>query len=284
MKELPNFFGIGGQKCASTWLSECLRNHPQIFITSPKEIKYFLHHEHRGLNWYLKFFKDSSNFKMRGEFASNYLYDKNIPSKIYKAFGQVKIIAIIRDPIARSLSHIKHLIRNGELNDISNEISLRQFIQIQKKYPEVLSNSLYHCGLKNFFETFGKDNIIVLDQAICKTDPDYALKILWDFLGIDDVLIKNSNDTVSAGIIPKSMLAERIRIKIFSLLRFNAPWVINYFRKFGISRIYRKLNNSNSDIKFSSEAIKYIEDNTAEDWFLSQSMASIQKLNSHQKD
>ena len=34
----PNFLGVGGVKCGSTWLAECLRDHPQFFLSSPKEL------------------------------------------------------------------------------------------------------------------------------------------------------------------------------------------------------------------------------------------------------
>ena len=57
MNYLPNLIGIGAQKCATTWFSECLRSHPDIFVSSPKEIKYFLYHENKGLNWYGSFFE-----------------------------------------------------------------------------------------------------------------------------------------------------------------------------------------------------------------------------------
>lgn len=44
----PDFIGIGAQKCATTWLALCLRQHPQIFMASPKELKYFNENFARG--------------------------------------------------------------------------------------------------------------------------------------------------------------------------------------------------------------------------------------------
>ena len=33
----PNFFVIGGSKCGTTALCELLANHPDVFISTPKE-------------------------------------------------------------------------------------------------------------------------------------------------------------------------------------------------------------------------------------------------------
>ena len=49
----PNFLGIGAPKCGTTWLSEVLRKHPEIFVAHGKELVYFASEKQfgKGENW-----------------------------------------------------------------------------------------------------------------------------------------------------------------------------------------------------------------------------------------
>ena len=62
----PNFIGIGAMKCATTWISECLRYHPEIYMSSPKEIHFFSAYYDKGLDWYLNHFQESKAYKAIG--------------------------------------------------------------------------------------------------------------------------------------------------------------------------------------------------------------------------
>lgn len=39
----PDFYGIGAEKCGTTWLWQMFRDHPDIGVTLPKELRYFAH-------------------------------------------------------------------------------------------------------------------------------------------------------------------------------------------------------------------------------------------------
>ena len=41
MSRLPTFLGIGAPKCGTTWLAECLREHPQVVVPEVKEVVHF---------------------------------------------------------------------------------------------------------------------------------------------------------------------------------------------------------------------------------------------------
>ena len=40
----PDFFGIGAEKCGTTWLWAMLRDHPDVGVPLPKELRYFAAH------------------------------------------------------------------------------------------------------------------------------------------------------------------------------------------------------------------------------------------------
>jgi len=49
---LPSFLLIGAMKSGTTTLYWYLREHPDVFMTSPKEPNFFNDHWHRGVGWY----------------------------------------------------------------------------------------------------------------------------------------------------------------------------------------------------------------------------------------
>ena len=258
MQVKPNFIGIGGQKCASTWLSECLRSHPEIFMSSPKEIKYFTDQEHNGIDWYLDFFKKSSSYSSRGEFASNYIYKPESAEKIKETLGNIKIIGVVREPVSRSLSHIKHLIRDGDIPNMSGQITTAMLQQILQQHPQVLSNSLYLPGLTKYIETFSPKSVFIVNQATCLSNGKLVLEALWKFLEVDDTCwIGMANEIVSVGINPKFAKLESVRIKIFRAVKYNAPSVINWVKKIGLSSAYRRINSGKSFEKLKQFAKEY---------------------------
>ena len=51
---LPNFVIIGSQKCGTTALHAYLSRHPQISMSRPKELNFFIEERNwpRGVEWY----------------------------------------------------------------------------------------------------------------------------------------------------------------------------------------------------------------------------------------
>lgn len=266
MQNLPNLIGVGGQKCASTWLSECLREHPDIFMSSPKELRYFTDNKERGLDWYTSFFSSSIDTTYRAEFSSNYLYQLQVADDIQADLGDVKIIAVVREPVSRSLSHIKHLIRNGKVSPLNGKIGKDSLIEIVKAHPKVVTNSLYYEGLSKFLEVFGPDAVFVVDQASCLNDPGIVLGELWEFLGLDgSIEITQAKKIVSAGVNPKYLWLEKLRRTTFFLAKRFFPRLINFVKRTGMSSAYRKVN-AGAPVFFDDEAKAYIEERCLDDW------------------
>ena len=48
---LPNFLIIGAARCATGWISQCLREHPDIFVASD-ETRFFDENYKKGLGWW----------------------------------------------------------------------------------------------------------------------------------------------------------------------------------------------------------------------------------------
>ena len=96
-----DFIGIGAVRAGTTWVSECIRRHPQVSFAFEKEVFFFnrattvLFYDqaddqdnyHRGLGWYTKQFPPKRDAGLvRGEFTPEYLYDEEAPARIHRHF------------------------------------------------------------------------------------------------------------------------------------------------------------------------------------------------------
>jgi len=102
---IPNFFIIGAPKCGTTALSEYLKENPNVFMSTPKEPKYF----DLDLSYpvkidkeaYLDLFSkaDPSVHKAIGEGSTSYLFSQRAVAEILKFNPEAKFIVMLRNPV-----------------------------------------------------------------------------------------------------------------------------------------------------------------------------------------
>lgn len=108
----PNFFIVGAPKCGTTALSEYLREHPNVFMSSPKEPHYFAEYMPRlrfvsSIEDYLALFSDAMpSHSAVGEASVWYLRCPKALTKIKEFAPNGKIIAMLRKPV--ELVHSMH--------------------------------------------------------------------------------------------------------------------------------------------------------------------------------
>jgi len=186
----PDFIGIGAMKAATTWIFQCLVEHPQVCSNSKKEIHFFDKPEkyQKGIDLYLSFFKDcpSHSFdktqdrRIKGEFTPAYIFSKQAPDLIHKHFPNTKIIACLRNPADRVISHYRfNIYKNGRLS------IYKDFSQAIRKDKEVIARGRYYEQLKRYFDLFNPENIFIIIYEELKKDPAREIKKLYEFLGID---------------------------------------------------------------------------------------------------
>lgn len=131
MKTLPDFLVVGAAKSGTTTLFYLLNEHPDVFIPSIKECRFFSqmptnfkggqaaafqNKGPRDLEEYLRLF-DNKQKKIKGDISNDYFfyYEKTIPfiKEIYnrKNCPYPKIIIILRDPVSRVISMYNHTVR-----------------------------------------------------------------------------------------------------------------------------------------------------------------------------
>lgn len=186
-----DFIGVGAGKCGSTWLHDNLAKHPQVCDSNLKELNYFsdLYDEH-PFSWYESQYCDCGPSLIRGEFSVTYLAHPEAPKRIKRHYPEVRLLAIVRDPVRRTFSNYLHSIRKG---DISPKMAFAEFIQDDRN----LAPARYHEHLARWFALFPRERIhvIVLEEFL--SDPLAGYRKLFEFLQIDPSFVPPGYDRPS---------------------------------------------------------------------------------------
>ena len=114
-RPLPDFLILGAQKAGTTALYAYLRRHPSITGPSWKEVSYFDRHYARGEAWYRGNFPNRSRTrrKLVGEASPSYLFHPLGPERVRALLPEARLIALVRNPVDRALSHYNHEVALG---------------------------------------------------------------------------------------------------------------------------------------------------------------------------
>lgn len=192
----PNFIGIGVQKCATSWLHEVLNAHEEVFTSDPKEIDFFSTFYDRGYEWYETHFASGNNLAVRGETSPSYFYHPAAPARIKLYDPDLKIIVIFRDPVERAFSNHLHELRKWHFR------ASEHFEDGLENNPCYLEQSRYAKHLTAWYDAFPQSQILPLILEEIMSDPEAAIRQVYDFLGVDlegkvDLTRTRSNESVA---------------------------------------------------------------------------------------
>lgn len=106
---LPDFVIIGAQKAGTTTLFDMLAEHPEVSLSTVKEVHFFDLNFHRGEEWYRRHF----DRHIAGEASPYYIFHPLVHDRMKALIPNAKAIVILRDPIDRALSHYFHEVALG---------------------------------------------------------------------------------------------------------------------------------------------------------------------------
>ncbi|HLD97900.1 MAG TPA: sulfotransferase [Candidatus Nanoarchaeia archaeon] len=187
-----DFAGIGAARSGTTWIAECLMEHPEIFFPYTKELNYFSktranntksEYEIRGINGYFELFKNSKG-KKKGEFSTYYLYDPDASKIIKKYFPNIKLIVSLREPVSRAYSDWNNI----KLSDLKEKEDFEQAFFRKKKENDLdnyMERGMYYKHLKVYFDLFPRKNIHVIIYEDINKNPEKVVKELYRFLGVN---------------------------------------------------------------------------------------------------
>jgi len=182
----PEFLCIGAQKSGTTWLQECLKQHPQIFLPEEKEVHFFDWKYFRSFKWYKRKFKNAQR-RLIGEITPGYsTISKRRINHIARINPDMKIILLLRNPIDRSWSHSKMVLcKNAgkSVDSISEKEWKTHFRSVKSR-----KRSAYSTIYQDWSSVFGTDRVFVGFYEEIGEDPKSLLQNVLNFLEVDSAL------------------------------------------------------------------------------------------------
>lgn len=242
MKNKPNFFLVGWPKSGTTWLYNCFKEHPDIYVTNRDTVHYFSLNYHRGIKWYEKFYLDVKKERLITDLTPNYALDPKCAKRISEFNKDAKILFILRNPIKRAFSHYWHQKKKGRINysfeDTLHYSNLGNF----DMYHLFIRPGFYSEFLMPYFDIFDKKQLKIVLFENLVNQPDAFLKEIHEFGDVDSKFKPSIlNKKINTGNKPKVNNNLGFRNKIKKRLGLENPTILNEYELGITPQFYQEL-------------------------------------------
>ncbi|GAA4467842.1 sulfotransferase [Phytohabitans houttuyneae] len=236
---LPHFLIAGVPKAGTTALHAALVRHPDLFLPSVKEPKFFLtdgppptrggpgdaqtYQEHVWRREdYERLFDPAPPGALRGEATPFYLHHLDSHARIHRLVPDAKIILLLRDPVDRAHSNWTHLWTAGLEPEADFLTACR--LEDQRKaagwaaFWHYLDLGRYGAQVKHLYEYFPREQVLLMRYLELRQTPAAALDKVCAFLGVDTGVI----DVVPAENVTRTVDNTRVNAALRYLLRTGA--------------------------------------------------------------
>jgi hypothetical protein len=221
---LPSFLIIGAQRAGTTSLFRYLLHHPDVAGPSGgdsavwwvKETHFFDEKFSKGVDWYRSFFPLASTRErlrkrghdlLAGEATPYYMFHPAVPARVATTIPEVRLIALLRDPVERAYSHYQMMSRTGRekltfeealaaeperLAGVEEALLAEKEVLLpsgsrahhQHRHRAYFARGLYAEQLERWFEHFPRGQLLVLNAEDLLATPAETYAGVLDFLGL----------------------------------------------------------------------------------------------------
>lgn len=208
-----DFLVIGAQKAGTTSLFEHLRAHPQLYLPPGKEKPFFSHDAIFGAGWdpfVRTVFVDAPPDRLWGKATPWYMAGcpvrddrdvtlspeeavRAIPERIHARLPDVRLVAILRDPVERCVSHFRMGVLGGRetrtFEQVVVDLLTPQALErarLLRRTPPYVTFGEYGRVLEGYYEAFPPEQILITFTNELEAAPAKLLRTLFGFLDIDD--------------------------------------------------------------------------------------------------
>jgi len=235
----PSFFVIGAQKSGTSALWNLIKQHPQFVPPTQKETLFFVQDCHQMtcskpghlaqgedfdktqvcgdltlasplMEKYAKFYAKKSDKAswaglVTGEVSATYLGGSCAIDTMHGVFPQAKLIALLREPVARAMSRFKEQAKlpdrywSDTFDDFTNYVT-RRLPTISKCLDDagtdltarvtcaqddtVIGWSMYNIFLQNWLRKYGKEQLLVALTEDLRSRPEVVMRDITAHLGL----------------------------------------------------------------------------------------------------
>ncbi len=230
---LPNFLVIGAAKAGTNALYHYLRQHPQVYMSPWKEPKFFAFESADELRFraaggreaavnstvildraeYEELFAGAQGEVALGEASPQYLYARKAPGRIAAHVPEMKLVAVLRNPVDRAFSSYQHLVRDGlEPLDFGAALDAEP-ARIAENYAFIYRYTdlgFYTRQLDRYAALFPPDQLLVLVYDDLRRDPEETCRTVFAFLGVDESFRPALTEPHNVSGLPRSRLVHTL--------------------------------------------------------------------------
>lgn len=214
---LPQFLVIGAQKSGTTRLKLYLDGCVDLYF-APQHVRFFAQDAQyrRGIDWYTSFFEACSPGQIPGAKQPAYHYLPWVPERIHEHLPAVKLIWILREPVARTYSSYWHAASRGN-EWLSFEKAIadegrRVQTDVHKGY---VRRGLYANQVEQYLRYFPQKQMLFLLFEEMVADPEAVVNRTLAFLGSDSRVTAPPREPKNGRRLPRSVLLQCAARSVF---------------------------------------------------------------------
>jgi hypothetical protein len=182
---VPHFVILGAQKSASTYLSTVLNSHPGVYIPT-YEVRFFEDPDYSPDLSALEAMFRGKEHLMLGIKRPDYLARPEVPARLKHHLPDVRLVALLREPVSRLVSAYYYYIKLGFLPPVPiNEALpaiLRAYPNLPRRQWELLEYGRYGTHLTRYSDQFAPERLLVLIQDDMRDAVQLTFDTVCDFL------------------------------------------------------------------------------------------------------
>ena len=208
----PTYLVIGAQKAGTTSLHHYLSQNPAVLTARVKEVQYFTKYYARGEGWYRGQFPLVTHERAVrrrigvspavGEATAACLFDPRSPERVHAFDPEMKLVALLRDPIERAYSAFQMELRWGRETGTFEEALDREETDLPGVLERLRTNpnasvssglgrsyvarGLYADQLERWLQLFDRDQLLILMSDDLDQDPAATVSRVAGFLGVPE--------------------------------------------------------------------------------------------------
>lgn len=227
----PHFLIVGAEKAGTTSLHDYINQHPEVAESHRKEIQYFSRYFYRSYDWYRAHFPLRARLtdKICGEASPYYLFHPYAAERIHGTLPEVRIIMLLREPVARSVSQYQHEVSKGrerlsiaeafraEESRTAGELERMRsplYLPFNHEHFSYKRKSEYCEQVNRYLRVFPREQLLILQSEEFFENSAQVIRQVFDFLGIDPDYVPSNLSPSNVSRRKKTELPDDLRTEL----------------------------------------------------------------------
>jgi len=215
-----DFLIIGAQKAATTTVHHWLKQHPDLCLPAGKETPFYHQNPSNGdVRRFLDETFSDHRGRLCGKATPQYMCQAHTADTLWRHHPDVKLIAILRDPVERARSHWKMRVRIGDETRTFKHAVIDQLADQTRADTPIsetdgyLAFGEYGRTLERYLRHFRREQLLILQDTETASDPNRALQAITEHLQVAPISVDNPERRYNSGP-AKQRLIEKLLWKI----------------------------------------------------------------------